>query len=893
MGLKHLEQLFRPKSIAVIGASNTPRHVGQIVMHNLLMGGFKGPVMPVNPKHKACSGVFAYPSVESLPETPDLAIVATPPATVPKIIADLGARGTKAAVIMTAGLSAITDVSGRTLSSIVLEEARRRRLRILGPNCIGVIVPGSHLNASFAHLDILPGKIAFVSQSGALCTSVIDWAKGRGIGFSHFVSMGDVGDISFGDMLDYLATEPSTSAILLYIESITQARQFMSAARTAARNKPVLAIKAGRVSEGARAATSHTGALAGADDVYDTAMARAGILRVYEIEELFDAVETLARANLPKVNHLTILTNGGGPGVMATDYLMSHGGALTTLSKNTLEALDHVLPKYWSRGNPIDIIGDATPSRYADAVRVLLAAPEVDTLLVMHSPTAIGPAEEQAKAVADVLRISRRNHLLTCWLGGQSVELGRKVFRSEGIPTYDTPEQAVLAFLHLVQYRRSQELLMETPHSIHEEFTPATAAARLIVENALAEGRDQLSEPEAKAVLAAYGIPVVETHIAKTPEEAVRIAENLDFPVALKILSPDIIHKTEVGGVALDLESVEQVLIAAQGMATRVLELMPTARLNGFSVQKMARLPGAHELIVGASSDPVFGPVILFGHGGLAVEVVGDRAVSLPPLNMNLAGELISRTRISKLLAGYRGLPAADLDAIELTLIQVAQIVVDLPEVAELDINPLFADQNGVLALDARMRVRPATSTCGSHLAIHPYPKQLEEHISLPNYPGAVIRPIRPEDEPAHHAFLARLLPEDIRLRYFSLFRELPHAKMARYTQIDYDREMAFILSTREENGITETLGEVRTVIDPDNRHAEFALVVRSDLKGKGLGTILMNKMLRYCRSKGTPRVYMVTLMENVAMQALAKKFDFHRQRSEDGETMELWLDLV
>ena len=891
MSIQHLDSLFRPQSVAVIGASNTPHSVGQVVMHNLLQGGFDGPVMPVNPRAKAVVGVLAYPNVASLPETPDLAVIATPPVTVPGIIAALGARGTKAAVVMTAGLGGIKDESGRTLYQAALEEAHKHRLRIIGPNCLGIIVPGSGLNASFSHTGILPGKLAFVSQSGALCTSVLDWARTRGIGFSHFVSMGDVGDVDFGDMLDYLATEPTTSAILLYIESITNARRFMSAARTASRNKPVLAIKAGRMAEGAKAATSHTGALAGADNVYDTALARAGILRVYEIDELFDAVETLARSRPIKGDRLAILTNGGGPGVMATDFLVANGGKLADIAPQTVAELDAVLPHNWSRSNPVDIIGDAPDTRYAAAVKTMLAAPNVDALLVMHSPTAIAPSEQSAKAVAELAHKASRN-VLTCWLGGGGVEQGRSYFREAGIPTYSTPEKAVRAFMHLVRYRRNQELLTETPPSVAAEFTPATPTARMVIETALAEGREQLSEPEAKAVLAAYGVPVVETQMAPTPETAAATAVALGFPVAIKILSPDIIHKSDMGGVVLDLETPEQVQTSAQGMLNRLQRLYPQARLKGFSVQKMARRPGAHELILGATSDDIFGPVILFGQGGTAVEVIADRAVALPPLNMNLAGELMSRTRVAKLLAGYRGRPAADLDAVKLALIQVSQIMVDLPEVMELDINPLFADQDGVLALDARMRVRRATVSGAERLAIRPYPKQLEERLTLPNQQRGVVRPIRPEDEPAHHTFMSRLAPEDMRFRFFGLFREMSHARMARYTQIDYDREMAFVISARDNNGKGETLGEVRTVTDPDNQKAEFAIVVRSDLKQKGLGTALMEKMLRYCRSRGTKQVYMITLLENRGMLALAKKFKFNSQLSEDGDTYKLWLDL-
>ncbi len=888
----NLDYLFRPSSVALIGASNRPRSVGAVVMRNLLAGGFLGPVMPVNPRHQAVSGVLAYPEAGALPVVPELAVIATPPKSVPGLIDELGARGTRAAIVMTAALGQHRDEQGRTMLELMLEAGRRHGVRILGPNCLGLIVPGIGLNASFSHTGILPGRIAFLSQSGALCTTVLDWAKSRGIGFSHFVSLGDNADVDFGDLLDYLGSDPSTEAILLYIESIKDARKFMSAARAAARNKPVLAIKSGRVAEGAKAAASHTGALAGADDVYDAAFARAGMLRVFEIDELFDAVETLARARPLAGDRLAILTNGGGPGVMAVDYLISSGGRLAELNERTIAALDAALPASWSRANPVDIIGDAPDSRYADGVRTLLKCEQIDALLVMHAPTAIAPSEESARAVVEAVAGTRRN-VLTCWLGQQGVQLARDIFRQAGIPTYDTPESAVRAFMHMVRYRRNQELLMETPASVPSEFTPATTTARLVLENAIAEGREQLSEPEAKAVLAAYGIPVVETHIASTPESAAHLALEIGFPVALKILSPDIIHKSDVGGVVLDLEGPEDVVRAAQGMLNRVREIHPEAKLRGFSIQKMARRPGAYELIIGAATDPIFGPVLLFGQGGVAVEVIKDRAVALPPLNMNLARELIGRTRVSRLLAGYRGRPAADLDAVKLTLIQVSQIIVDLPEIVELDINPLFADHEGVLALDARIRVQPVTRPGDVRLAIRPYPKHLEEKVTLPNGKKLLIRPIRPEDEPAHHVFISKLTPEDIRFRFFGLLREIPHSQMARFTQIDYDREMAFIATAPDEHGQPETLGVVRTVTDPDNVRTEFAIIVRSDFQGQKLGRVLMEKMIRYCRERGTREIFMLTLFDNRAMQALAARFGFESRMSDDGETVELKLRLA
>lgn len=890
MSIRNLEQLFKPRAIAVIGASNRPRSVGTTVMRNLLEGGFSGPIMPVNPNYEAVDGVLAYPDVASLPKTPELAVICTPPATVPGLIAELGERGTKAAIVLTAGLSRSKDEQGRTLQEAMLEAARPHLLRILGPNCVGLLIPKLGLNASFAHISAAPGKVAFVSQSGGLTTAVLDWAKSQGIGFSHFISLGDSADVDFGDVLDYLGSEPNTSAILLYIESIRAARKFMSAARAAARNKPVVVIKAGRAPEGARAAASHTGALAGADDVYDAAIRRAGMLRVYSIEELFDAVETLARARPLKGNRLTILTNGGGPGVMATDALTLNHGHLAALSAESLARLDEVLPPTWSHGNPVDIIGDAPVERYGEALKILLQDPQSDAILFIHAPTAIVPSSDIAAAVVPVIRQASRN-VLACWLGGDAVAQARHQFSAAGIPTYDTPGGAVRAFLQVVEYRRNQELLMETPPSVPDEFTPNVERARSIVREALAAGRELLTEPEAKAILADYGVPVVETRSVATPEEAEQIAQELGFPVVLKILSPDITHKSDVGGVVLDLETPDEVRSAAQAMVKRLKELKPQARLQGFSVQQMARRPKAFELIVGAMTDPIFGPVMLFGQGGTAVEIIGDRAIGLPPLNMLLAQELISRTRIARLLAGYRDRPPADREAICLMLIQVAQVMADIPEIVELDINPLFADHQGVLALDARMRVKPTTITGTERFAIRPYPKRLEEWITLDGQ-QVLLRPIRPEDEPQHAEFFIALKPKDVRFRFFGQVRQFPHSQLARYTQIDYDREMAFIATTRDEQGREQTLGEVRAVTDPDNIHAEFAIVVRSDIKGRGLGFILLEKMIRYGKSRGTQELFGETMAENKRMLNLARDLGFKTHSLPDEETVQLRLAL-
>jgi len=890
MTIRNLVHLFNPRSVAVIGASNKQRSVGAKLMENLLASGFQGVILPVNPRQKSVASVHSYASVADLPETPELAVICTPPETIPQLITELGERGTRAAIVLTAGLSRVKDERGRTISEAMLEAAKPYMLRILGPNCVGLLVPGIGLNASFSHTSALPGNLAFVSQSGALTTIVLDWAKSKEIGFSHFISLGDSADVDFGDVLDYLATDNNTSAILLYVESIKAARKFLSAARTVARIKPVLIIKAGRVPEGAQAAASHTGALAGADDVYDAAIRRAGMLRVNTTEELFDAVETLARSRPLQSEKLTIVTNGGGVGVMTTDALVLGNGKLASLNENILHRMDQVLPAMWSRGNPVDIIGDAPVDRYIETMKILLDTDETGTILFLHAPTAIVPSYEIAAALATLFKHSTRN-IFGCWLGGDSLGRARTIFRQAGIPTFDTPEQAVRGFLQVVEYNRNQEMLMQTPPSAPEEFTPDTAKAVAIVQTALASGRKMLTEPEAKAVFSAYGIPVVETRVASTPEEAVQVAGEIGFPVAVKILSPDITHKSEVGGVALDLETAEQVSAAASGMLRRLKKIQPAAHLTGFSVQQMARKPKAFELIVGATTDPVFGPVILFGQGGTAVEVVGDSTIGLPPLNLALAKDMVSRTRIAKLLAGYRNVPPIDFNALYLTLTKVSQLVCDIPEIVELDINPLLADENGVLALDARIGIAPATSSGTERLAIRPYPKELEEWSEWNGQP-LLLRPIKPEDELQHTDFISALAPEDFRKRFQPKVRQTPYPQRSRSVLIDYDREMAFIATAKGDDGKMHTLGVVRAYADPDNVRAEFVIVVRSDLKRRGLGAILVRKIISYCQSRGTMELVTLSPPDNHEIAGFAKKFGFATHKDKGSKIAELRLNL-
>ena len=892
MTIRNLDRLLRPRSLAVIGATDRPNSVGAVVMRNLAAAEFKGAVMPVNPKHGVVAGLPCYPNVAAMPIASDLAVICTPPGSIPATIDALGRRGTRAAVVLTAGLSRIGLADGRSLQQAMLDAARPYLLRVLGPNCVGLLVPGIGLNASFAHTVAKDGHIAFVSQSGALCTVVLDWANSENIGFSHFISLGDAADVDFGDVIDYLAAEANTRAILLYIESVTHARKFLSAARAAARNKPVMAIKAGRSPLAAKAAASHTGALAGADEVFSAAFRRTGIVRVDTIEELFEAAETLARSPGLTGERLAIVTNGGGPGVMAVDALAAGAGRLAELSARTIERLDAVLPATWSRGNPVDIIGDAPPERYADALRIVGEDNGIDAILVMHAPTAIVPSIEPARLVIEAARSSKLP-ILACWLGRDAVEGSRKAFREAGVANFDSPDGAVRAFGHLLEYRTTQQTLMETPPAEPGEVLPDRTTARQAVEAALRDGRDLLTEPESKIVLGAYRVPVVETIVAADADAAVAGAERIGFPVALKILSRDISHKSDVGGVALGLETGAAVHAAMDAMLTRVRSLKPSARIDGVTVQRMAGGTGAFELIVGATVDSIFGPVILFGHGGTAVELIGDRAIALPPLNVKLAGELISRTRIARLLAGFRAHPAADRAAIERVLVQISQLIADFPEICELDINPLLADENGVLALDARIRVAVAGSVDAERFAIRPYPQSLTEEITLPDGTPVRLRPIRPEDEVAHREFMSRLSPADLRFRFFGMVREMPHSQLARFTQIDYDREMALIAIDLSPGADKRTIGVVRTVTDPDNCQAEFAIIVQSDFKGRRLGTALMRKMMRYCKSRGTAEMIGQILRENSAMRDLAKRLGFTEIGPAASEVVEVRIALA
>ena len=804
MSVRNLDKLFAPRSVALIGATPRPGSVGAVVARNLRRAGFAGELMLVNPHYDTIDGLTVHPNVASLPRAPDLGVIVTPAETVPCLIHELAARGTRAAVIITAGFGELGQ-RGQTLQQATLDAAKPHLLRIVGPNCVGIMLPRLGLDATFSHLAPPAGDIAFLSQSGAMITAMLDWAVPHGIGFSHVVSLGDMADVDFGDMLDYLAADPHTRAILLYAEGITHGRKFMSAARAASRIKPVLVLKAGRSQAGARAATSHTGVLAGADAVYDAVFRRAGMLRVRTMAELFDAAETLALTHEQVGERLAILTNGGGAGVLATDALVAARGQLAALSQTTVADLNRQLPATWSHGNPVDIIGDASGKRYGDALTTLIGDSEIDAILVLNCPTALAQPEDTARAVIDTVAGAepaalRGRNVITAWLGEYSARTARQLFADARIATYETPDSAVTGFLHRVHHRRNQELLMETPPARLDMFEPDRVTVRRLIATALAAGKSWLDPEETSAILAAYGLPIVANHFAADPDQAASLAAKVGFPIALKIRSADITHKSDVGGVALNLGNTDRVRREAEGMLRRVKAAHPEARLDGFLLQPMVRRPGAVELLVGLVEDAVFGPLVAFGQGGTAVEIMRDTSLELPPLNALLARRLMARTRVWQLVQGYRGKPPANIEAIVEMLIRLGQLAADQAEIRELDINPLLADAAGIIAVDARLRIAVAQSPGSARLAIAPYPKELGSAERLRDGTVLRLRPLRPEDEPMLHDLAAHMSHEDLRLRFFTPVQGLTHVVAARLSQLDYDRELA-LLAEGERDG--------------------------------------------------------------------------------------------
>jgi acetyltransferase len=875
MTIRNLEHCLRPRSVAVIGASGEPGSVGHTLTQNILTSEFQGSVYLVNPHHATIDGHKCFKSVAALPEAPELAVIATPPDTLPALIGELGKKGTRAAVVITAGFSP-------ALKQAMLDQARPYCLRIIGPNCLGISVPALGLSANFGLNHPKVGKLAFLSQSGALMTGILDWAASRDIGFSYVVSMGDMADVDVGDLLDFLAADVSTSSILLYLETIPAARKFMSAARSAARAKPVIVIKSGRNKESARAAATHTGALAGSDAAVSAAFRRAGLVRVGELEELFAAAETLASLKPVEGNELLIVTNGGGAGVLAVDDLMRLDGQLAQIDQGLVAKLDEVLPANWSRANPIDIIGDAGPERYKATLDAVLANSHADGILVMNCPTALASSTDAAQAVLDAIHETPDPKalppILTNWLGEKAAAGGRQKFREAHIPTFESPTDAIKGFFYLWQHTKAQEALMRTPPKESGRTPIADEAARTIMRTAARAGRSMLTEPEAKAVLSAFGIPTVPTRVAASVEEVPDLAAALlqqAESVVVKILSDDISHKSDVGGVRLGLRTPEEARHAAERMLVRTHELVPEARIQGFTIQPMVMRKRAHELLMGVYEDRLFGPMILFGAGGTATEIIADTAVALPPLDLELAHDLMAQTRIYKLLKGYRDRPPADLTAIAEALVHLSQLVVDCPAVKELDINPLLADEMGVIALDARIHIDPKEvekDGPNPRLAIRPYPNQWERWTETADGERILIRPIKPADEHLYGDFIAKLSPEDIRFRFLAPRKEFSHKAIARFTQIDYARAMAFVALNKDE---TELLGVARLSADPDYSQGEYAVIVRSDLKGAGIGWILMRHLIHYAEKEGLVVLNGDVLAGNERMLEMCRSLGF------------------
>lgn len=871
----YLQPLLAPNGVALVGATEREGALGRIVWRNLAEAKPRGPLYPVNPKHAAIFGRKAYARLAELPAGVELAVIVTPARTVPQIVREAGAAGIAAAVVLTSGF-AETGAAGRELQEELVAAAREARVRLLGPNCIGVMRPEAGLNATFARGNALAGPLAFVSQSGAICGAILDWATRAGIGFSSVVSLGGAADVDFGEVLDFLVGDVATEAILMYVEGVHDARRFVSALRAASRVKPVVALKVGRYLSGSRAASSHTGALVGSDAVFEAALHRAGAVRVRSYTQLFAAARALASRLRPAGERLAIVTNGGGPGVVAADSAAENGVALARLSPETIQALDGALPPQWSRGNPIDIIGDAPPARFAAAVGAALADPGVDAVLAMYSPVAVTEPDAAARAISELAAQSRKP-LLAAWLGDINPAESRRHLDDAGIPNFYTPENAVEAFSFLVAHRRNRAQLMEVPAAVpsgREEPLPDLQAAVAIRDAALAEERTLLTELESRMLLTAFRVPVPRSEVAKAREEAVALARDIGFPVALKIHSRDVAHKSDVGGVRLNLQNGAMVASAFDDMMRHVRELRPQARIDGAVVQPMLRFAHAREVLVGVASDAVFGPVISFGAGGVAVEAVRDTAVALPPLNGELARELMSRTRVHRLLGAYRDVPAADLEALAGLIAAVSRLVSVLPWVKELDLNPVLAHPGGAVVADARVAIdarQPARAAPRyPHMAIHPYPAELEEELALEDGTRLRLRPMRPDDVAREGRFFDSLSERSRYQRFMQHLPKLPPGMLARFTQLDYDRELALV-AMRDDDFVA--VG--RYAPNADGRTAEFALVVGDAWQGKGLGRRLLERLCNCARAAGYEALYGHILEANHDMLDLARRLGF------------------
>ncbi len=875
---KPLDAIFAPHSVAVIGATERPASVGRTILWNLLSSPFGGPVFPVHPTRSSVLGIKAYPTIAAVPEKVDLAVVVTPAASVPGVIGECVDAGVKGAIVISAGFKE-TGAAGAELERQILEQAGRGRLRIIGPNCLGVMAPFSGLNATFAQGMARTGKVAFVSQSGALCTAILDWSFRELVGFSAFVSVGSMLDVGWGDLIYYLGDDPRTESIVLYMESIGDARSFLSAAREVALTKPIIVIKAGRTEQAAKAAASHTGALAGSDEVLDAAFRRCGVLRVQSIADLFYMAEVLSKQPRPRGPRLAIVSNAGGPGVLATDALIAGGGELTQLSSQTLSALDQFLPPHWSHGNPVDILGDAGPERYARALDLVTRDENCDGLLVVMAPQGMtdptGTAE-QLKPFAN----STGKPVLASWMGGTEAAAGEAILNRAGIPTFPFPDTAARAFNYMWRYSYNLRGLYETPALEDEAGAPDRARADAIIQRARSAGRSLLTEPESKQLLAAYGIPTVETRVARTAEEAVQLASEIGYPAVLKLLSETITHKTDVGGVALNLADEEAVGRAFRGIQAAVTEKAGPQHFQGVTVQPMVRLEG-YELIVGSSLDPQFGPVLLFGAGGQLVEVNRDHALALPPLNTTLARRMMEQTRIFTALQGVRGRQPVDLDALAQLLVRFSRLVAENPAIREIDINPVLASPERLLALDARVLLHPpqVTEEEMPRTVIRPYPSQYVAQWTMRNREAVTIRPIRPEDEPLMVWFHQTLSERSVFLRFFQQLQfaqRAAHERLTRICFIDYDREMALVVERRNpQTAQAEIIAVGRLSKLHGANQAEVAFLVSDQFQHLGLGTELLRRLVQVGRDEKLQRILGYMLPENYPMRHVFEKLGF------------------
>jgi acetyltransferase len=864
VSIRNLDKIFRPAAVAVIGASHDFSKVGYRVLRNMIGSGFSGVVFPVNPKRESVQGIQCFPDVASLPRTPDLAVICTPGPKVPGLVRECGEAGILGVIMVAAGFSEVGD-EGKALEDQIRQEvANHQGMRVIGPNCLGLMVPGIGLNASFAAGMPKGGHVAFVSQSGALCTAVLDLALDLNVGFSHFVSIGNMVDVSFADMIDYLGEQNEAHSIILYVESITHAREFMSAARAFSLTKPIVAYKAGRFHESALAAASHTGAMAGDDHVFDAVAERAGIERVYHLNDMFDCAELLSHHPPPESSRLAIVTNAGGPGVMATDTLIEQKGTLAPISNETIARLDATLPAIWSRGNPIDVGGDATAQRFAEATSVVMEDDAVDAVLVVLTPQVMTDPTETAHEVGKIAQMGKKP-IIAAWMGGSSVESGVNILTQAGVPAYSTPEQAVTSFMHLVSYARNLETLYETPRDIHVAFVSdredRVEASREIIE----KESSILSERCSMDLLAIYEIDIARCTGARTAEESVAAAESIGYPVVMKICSPQITYKTDIAGVALDLRSDGEVVAAYERIMQNTRSRMPEATIEGVTVQPMLPTEEGVELILGSKKDTTFGAVIMVGMGGVSAEMYGDFALGLPPLNERLARRMLESLRSWPMLQGYRNRPAVDVDKLIETLIRFSYLVADHPAIREIDVNPLLATATDMIALGARVVLDPDLAGKDiprySHLAIRPYPGRYVRHDYLKSGQPVTLRPIKPEDEPMWHALLGKCSAHSLRSRFFSVFKESTHQMATRYCFIDYEREMAIVAEIDGPEG-RELIGVTGLAADPDHEMAEFAILVPDPVQGEGVGNLLTDYTFEVAEEWGIKRIT-ATMMSN------------------------------